>query len=112
MIPRDMAKFGLLYLNGGKWNNKQVISADWVKRSLLKHTIINDMGYGYLWWHQWLNVNGTKHNGITAKGNGGQRIYLWPDLNMVTVITGGNFNIQSPSDKLLIEYILPPFNKK
>ncbi len=107
MRPRDMAKFGLLYLNEGKWNGKQLISSEWIKTSLSKHSVVNDTDYGYLWWRQWLNVKGTRVDGITAKGNGGQRIYLWPHLKMVVVITGGNYNERSPSDELQIRYILP-----
>ncbi len=110
LTPRDMAKFGLLYLQGGKWGGRQLISPQWVEASLAAHTTLNGTEYGYLWWRQWLNAAGTRYDGVTAKGNGGQRIYLWPSLNMVTVITGGNFNTQSPSDKLLIEYVLPAFN--
>lgn len=50
LAPRDMAKFGLLYLNGGKYKGKQVISPEWVKESLAKHSVVNDTDYGYLWW--------------------------------------------------------------
>lgn len=110
--PRDMAKFGWLYLSKGKWNNKQVISEAWVKESLTPHTTIDNTPYGYLWWHPWLNVNGIRNDATAARGNGGQRIYLRPDLNMVVVITGGNYNSESSSDKLLANYILPAFNKK
>ena len=46
-------------------------------------------------------------DGVTAKGNGGQRIYLWPSLDLVVVITGGSYNEQSPSDEIQIKYILP-----
>ena len=46
-------------------------------------------------------------DGMTAKGNGGQRIYLWPSLDLVVVITGGSYNEQSPSDEIQIKYILP-----
>jgi CubicO group peptidase (beta-lactamase class C family) len=105
--PRDMAKFGLLYLNQGRWNGRQVISSDWVAASLAKHSVVNGIDYGYLWWRQWLNVNGQRIDGIAAKGNGGQRIYLWPTLDMVVVITGGNYNERSPSDELQIKYLLP-----
>ncbi|MGB8190530.1 MAG: serine hydrolase [Chitinophagaceae bacterium] len=109
--PRDMAKFGLLFLNKGKWNKKQIIPEDWVKESLTPHTAIDNTPYGYLWWHPWLMVNGKRNNATAAKGNGGQRIYLRPDLNMVVVITGGSYNYESSADKLLANYILPPFNK-
>jgi CubicO group peptidase (beta-lactamase class C family) len=110
LAPRDMAKFGLLYLQRGKWAGQQLISPQWVDASLAAHTTLNRTEYGYLWWRQWLKAAGTRYDGVAAKGNGGQRIYLWPSLNMVTVITGGNFNTQSPADKLLIKHVLPAFN--
>jgi CubicO group peptidase (beta-lactamase class C family) len=108
---RDMAKFGLLYLKKGKWNNKQVISSDWVQQSLTKHSVVQGVNYGYLWWIKYLDVDGVRYYGKAAQGNGGQKIYIWEEQNMVTVITGGNFNTQSPSDELIRRFILPPFNK-
>ncbi|MCI0536522.1 MAG: beta-lactamase family protein [Verrucomicrobiales bacterium] len=107
MRPRDMAKIGLLYMNEGKWKGKQVISREWVKASLSRHSVVRGTDYGYLWWRQWLNVNGTRVHGVTAEGNGGQRIYLWPSLDLLVVITGGNYNEQSPADEVQIRYILP-----
>jgi CubicO group peptidase (beta-lactamase class C family) len=107
MRPRDMAKLGLLYMNEGQWKGRQIISREWVKASLSKHSVVRGTDYGYLWWRQWLNVNGTRMEGVTAKGNGGQRIYLWPSLDLLVVITGGNYNEQSPSDEIQVKYILP-----
>lgn len=111
LSPRSMAKFGQLYLNGGKFDGKQIISNEWVKQSLAKHSVVNDTDYGYLWWRPWFIVNGKRQDGIAAKGFGGQRIYLRPDLNLIVVITGGNYNGNSPSDELLVKYILPAFAK-
>ncbi|MEO8426776.1 MAG: serine hydrolase [Verrucomicrobiota bacterium] len=105
--PRDMAKLGLLYMNEGQWKGRQVISPEWVKASLSKHSVVRGTDYGYLWWRQWLNVNGTRVDGVTAKGNGGQRIYLWPSLDLLVVITGASYNEQSPSDEIQVKYILP-----
>jgi len=49
--PRDMAKFGSLYLNDGVWNGQQIVSREWVKVSTLTHTVPRwDGGYGYQWW--------------------------------------------------------------
>jgi CubicO group peptidase (beta-lactamase class C family) len=110
--PRDMAKFGLLYLNNGMWNKQQVISSDWVQQSLAKHSIIQGVNYGYLWWIKYFDADGVRYYGKGAQGNGGQRIYIWEEQNMVTVITGGNYNTQSPSDELIKKYILPTFNNK
>jgi CubicO group peptidase (beta-lactamase class C family) len=109
---RDMAKFGLLYLNKGKWNGKQVISPDWIEQSLTKHSVVQGVNYGYLWWIKYLDVDGVRYYGKAAQGNGGQKIYIWEDQNMITVITGGNFNTQSPSDEIIRKYILPAFNRK
>lgn len=58
-----------------------------------------------------LNVNGGRVDGVTAKGNGGQRIYLWPGQNMVVVITAGSYNEPSAADELQIKYILPAVGK-
>lgn len=105
--PRDMLKFGLLYLNRGKWNGKQVLPEEWIRESMKKHSIIDDSDYGYLWWKPWLNVQGTRVDGVAAKGNGGQRIFIFPRHNLVAVITGGSYNRQSASDLLLINHVLP-----
>jgi CubicO group peptidase (beta-lactamase class C family) len=110
--PRDLGKFGLLYLNKGNWNGKQLISANWVKQSLMKHSVVQNVDYGYLWWIKYLDADGTRYYGKAAQGNGGQKIYIWEALNMVTIVTGGNYNSQSPSDELIRKYILPAFNKK
>lgn len=110
--PRDLAKFGLLYLDGGKWNGKQIIPPEWVKQSLVKHSTVQNVDYGYLWWIKYLDADGVRYYGKAAQGNGGQKIYIWPSLNMVTVITGGNYNTQSPSDEIIAKYILSSFNRK
>jgi CubicO group peptidase (beta-lactamase class C family) len=112
LCPRDMVKFGLLYLNNGNWNGKQIVSADWVKQSFVKSSIIQGVDYGYLWWLKHLDADGVRYYGKAAQGNGGQKIYIWTEQNMVTVITGGNYNSKSPSDELISRYILPAFNKK
>jgi CubicO group peptidase (beta-lactamase class C family) len=47
LTPRAMAKFGLLYLNGGKYDGKRIVSSDWVKASLAKHSVVGDTYYGF-----------------------------------------------------------------
>jgi CubicO group peptidase (beta-lactamase class C family) len=112
LTPREMSKFGLMYLNNGIWNGKQIVSSAWVNQSFARHSIIQGVDYGYLWWLKYLNAGGTKYYAKAAQGNGGQRIYVLKEQNMVAVITGGNYNTQSPSDELMKKYILPAFNKK
>jgi CubicO group peptidase (beta-lactamase class C family) len=105
--PRDMAKFGLLFSNDGRWNGHQVISEEWVETSTSSQATLGDTDYGYLWWRPYLHVPGGHRNAIAAQGNGGQEIYLWPELDMVAVLTGGNYNQSSPTNRLFIDHILP-----
>lgn len=109
--PRDMAKFGLLYLNGGKWNGTQILPKEYVRQSLSKQSVVDGIDYGYLWWCESLTAGGVKYDGMAAKGNGGQRIFIWPKQNIVAVVTGGNYNMQSPANKMLIECVLSRLKK-
>ncbi|PKO11593.1 MAG: hypothetical protein CVU39_28495 [Chloroflexi bacterium HGW-Chloroflexi-10] len=94
--PRQMAKIGQLVLQNGNWNGKQILPQDWIEQSTLKHVSLhfNDSwgnGYGYLWWLSEVKIAGTQVHSISASGHGGQVITIFPDLNMVVVITGGNY---------------------
>ena len=73
---RDLAKFGYLYLNGGQWDGKQVIPADYVAAatSPAGRSPNLSMGYG---WHWWVAVE-DGHRTFTALGYGGQFIYVVP----------------------------------
>lgn len=106
--PRDMAKFGLMMANDGHWQGEQIVPEAWVRESTRTHATVGDTAYGYLWWLPYLNVPGGRHDAIAAQGNGGQEIYLWPKLDLVVVLTGGNYNRESPTNRLFIDYILPP----
>ncbi len=112
LASRDMLKFGAIYLNNGKWNGKQILPSDWVKKSWTKHTNIEGLDYGYLWWTKYLDANGTRYYGKLAQGNGGQKIYIFEEQNLVVVTTAGHYNMQSPINEIVAKYILPSFNKK
>jgi CubicO group peptidase (beta-lactamase class C family) len=109
---RAMAKFGLLYLNKGVWNGKQVLPKDWVQQSLAKHTVVQGLDYGYLWWTKYLDADGVRYYGKLAQGNGGQKIYIFEEQHLVIVTTAGHYNTQSPINEIVAKYILPSFNKK
>ena len=70
LTPMDMAKIGQLYLNGGIWEGKQIISSKWVEDSTIEHSRWKkeNLPYGYLWW-----VN---EDGYAAMGDGGNIIYV------------------------------------
>lgn len=83
ITPRDMAKFGYLYLNEGIWDGKEIIPKEWIKSSTESHINTNrDLPvdkYGY-WW--WLNKDY-----YLASGWGGQYIFVSPKLDLVAVFT-------------------------
>lgn len=109
MRPRDMARIGQLILQGGKWNGSEVVSQGWIAKSTAALTIIDgNKPYGYLWWVGKFKVNSTTYTANMALGNGGQYIIVIPELEMVVVFTGENYNTpaQRPFD-LLVQYILP-----
>jgi CubicO group peptidase (beta-lactamase class C family) len=115
--PRDMAKFGQLFLNGGRWESEQVISQDWVDISTQKFTSLNNLwgdvdGYGYQWW-QWENIYGVNYNAYMASGWGGQWIIVCPDMNTVVITTAGNYytNELMPVQTILVNYILPSLSQ-
>lgn len=113
LTPKDMMKFGLLYLNLGKWKNEQILSEEWIKNSFKNYRDLentNDKnGYGFLWWHHSYLMNGKSIKSIEARGTGGQYIFVIPELETVVVITSGNYRngkFQQP-ELILEKYILP-----
>ncbi|TAF65526.1 MAG: class C beta-lactamase-related serine hydrolase [Flavobacterium sp.] len=113
LTPKDMLKFGELYLNEGQWNSKRILSKSWINDSFTNYRVLENTkgknGYGYLWWHHTYEVNGKSIASIEARGAGGQYIFVIPSLKTVVVITSGNFRngkTQQP-EIILKNYILP-----
>lgn len=113
LTPRDLLKFGQLYLNKGQWQGEQVISEQWVEASFQKYRRLQDAQdkneYGYLWWHDTYAAKGKEFRSIEARGAGGQFIFILPELESVVVITAGNFRNRkgNQSREVLRDYILP-----
>lgn len=113
ITPRDMAKFGYLFLNRGIWNGTRIISEEWVDASVQNHIIppVNwANGYGYLWWRKTFYSNGLTFNTYNAEGWGGQQIVVIPSENMVVVFTGANYVTYLPNDEIMSRYILDAVN--
>jgi CubicO group peptidase (beta-lactamase class C family) len=108
---RDLMKLGQLYLNGGIWNGKRLISADWVSRSISPHANAReDTDYGYLLWLQTFRVAGRDFKCFAMYGSGGNKVYVFPREELVIVVTTTNFKVSGAgalTDKLLTEQILP-----
>ena len=113
MLPRDMAKLGLMVLQNGNWNGEQIISEGWINRSTEEHlplafNLTWGSGYGYLWWLSDVRIYGTMVHSFAASGAGGQVITVFPELDMVVVITGGNYETDEGQPFQLMErFILP-----
>ena len=113
MRPRDMAKVGLMVLQNGYWNGKQIVPEAWIRQSTEEHLPLpfNEAwgsGYGYLWWISDVKISGRMAHSVSASGAGGQVISIYPELNMVIVITGGNYdNDEGYPFQIMQKFILP-----
>ena len=82
----DMARFGLLFLNKGKWKSEQLISESWIKKAIAPSK--PNVNYGYMWW---LNKKGDRHweglseNIYYAAGFGGNFIVIDRESGLVVV---------------------------
>lgn len=99
LTPRDMARFGFLYLNDGNWENRLIVPKEWIGSS----TAMNPNRYGYLWWLR-------EEDGISAYlalGDGGNVICCIPEKDLVVAIASGF--IMNPRDRWeLIKGIIVP----
>lgn len=126
LSPRDMAKFGYLFLRKGNWHDQQVIPADWVEESTTgRVTVITresrstrmksylhrregsrlpanaSVSYGYQWWV-------LSSDGCASRGRGGQAIFVIPSLDLVVVFTGGLGNTDAFVPEALLERFVVP----
>lgn len=108
LTPRDMGKFGLLYLNHGQWSSQKILEEKWIKNSTSKIIDISaeqnlTEDYGYWWW--------IKENSYMAYGAGGQMIEVNPKLYTVIVITANSFATENDFEmiisRLINKYIYP-----
>jgi CubicO group peptidase (beta-lactamase class C family) len=126
VTARDMAKFGLLYLNDGEYEGNQVLSADWVRDSLQRYSknikvgewitsrygYFRDIGYGYQWW----SARVGDHRFNYAAGHGANYIILLEELDMIIVTTadplygsdlagGGGWKFEGAINKVVGKFI-------
>lgn len=113
MRPRDFLKLGVLYLDQGLWKGKRVLSEDWIAQStgpqIPKSQTNGKNDYGYLWWERDVPVSGGSVRVFFAWGVGGQYLFVAPSLQMVCLVTGGNYKdsrLGANSFKLFQENLL------
>jgi len=89
---RDFMKFGQLMLNGGTWGGKRILDASFAKAAGSPQYHLRNVYYGYLWWVEYYPYKGRKVLGYSARGAGGQMIFVIPELDLVVTAMGGNFS--------------------
>lgn len=89
LAPRDLARIGELVLAEGVWAGQRIVSADWI-RTMLEPRLPTSWGgqYGYQWY-----IESTKgHRLVAGAGNGGQRLFVLPDLGLTVAVTAGAYD--------------------
>lgn len=104
LTPVDMAKIGQLYLNGGLWEGKQIISQQWIDISTQEHVRWDRLSYGYLWW-----IIDEKEQSYAALGDGGNVIYVNTKKNMVITIASLLISEVKDRVELILKMIEPLF---
>ncbi|HKU05569.1 MAG TPA: serine hydrolase [Bradyrhizobium sp.] len=105
ITARDMAKIGILYLQHGQWDGKQIVSDPYVRESISMHNSGGpplNASYGYQWW---VSKNPAGINAYFAAGYRGQLIYVVPEQNLVIAVAADS--IPGGSQKLIHDVALP-----
>lgn len=93
MRPVDLARIGRMVLQRGQWQGRQVVPADWIGESMQPRLSTGDgLQYGYQWWAGNVDAAGRTYEWHAGFGNGGQRLYMVPGLDLVVVMTAGDYN--------------------
>jgi CubicO group peptidase (beta-lactamase class C family) len=110
LTSRDLLKIAQLYLDGGQWQGKRIVSEEWVRSSTRPHTRIDDATeYGYLWWLKSFKSGEKSYPAFFMSGNGGNKVVAIPALDMTVVITCTNYNthgMHEQTEKILTDYVL------
>jgi CubicO group peptidase (beta-lactamase class C family) len=120
MTPRDLARIGSMMLNGGMWGERRVVPAQWIERSTSPMVDVDEIhSYGYLWYlgkFAFTVSTGPRWDRSrlerfwSAIGNGGQRLFVLPGLDLVVAITAGNYDTPDqwvPPTRVMREVVLP-----
>jgi CubicO group peptidase (beta-lactamase class C family) len=109
MRPRDAAKFGEVYLDGGVWHDTPVVPEAWVEASKQTVTHIGNAGYALLWWKRTFAVRSTYEEAIYASGNGGNFVFVLPLERLVVTFAGSNYNSQLADQpmRIMAQGVLP-----
>lgn len=102
----DLAKIGYLFLHGGLWEGKQILTKEWVQESVSPFTDAEGQyKYGFKWW---LLPRTDRQSFVwMARGFGGQRLMVFPEEDMIAVFTAWEILKDEATDRDLVNRILP-----
>jgi len=107
---RDLAKFGQLVVDGGRWRGRQVVSAGYIQAMTTPQAQAeDDAEYGYQWWRLHFDLAGRDVAVWAMSGNGGNYVFVWPQRHLVAVVTTNAYNrsfAHPQSRQLFRDYIL------
>lgn len=112
----DFAKYGQLYKNQGNWKGKQLLTQEWVAKSLFRQIAISENEYyGYLFWNKTYSVDHKDYEVYYSSGNGGNKIFIFKDQPFVIVITSTAYNKpygHTQVDKIMQDYLIPALHTR
>ena len=126
MTSRDMAKWGMLARNKGKWKGEQLVPEAYVTKALHRivrhsddenfadHGNISNTGYGYFWWQADMKYGNKNYFTTSARGGAGQYIMLIEALDLMVVVTAYDLDdsiLQLTADRILPAFINNKHNK-
>jgi CubicO group peptidase (beta-lactamase class C family) len=109
-LPRDFMKIGQLMVNGGTWEGRRVLAKDFVARASSPLYRIGQRGYGLAWWYYDLPYGNRTVRAFAALGNGGQNVFVVPDLDLVIAVYASNYGdrvLFTIQDDIVPKQILP-----
>lgn len=116
MTPRDLARIGQMMLQSGVWEGRTVVPAEWIARCAKPVVPINDkVQYGYQWYGgtfdlQTPTLSKPNQHFQYALGNGGQRLTIFPELDLIIISTAGNYNVRDavvPPQGIITDVVMP-----
>jgi len=110
MLPADVVKIGILVSNNGKWDSKQVVTEEWIRKVTISYisTSFDTSGYGYFWWIRDMRIRENKTIMMaSAEGAGGQKLYVFPDYKLIIAFTEHNYTTPQVSPLFINESVLP-----
>lgn len=99
MRPRDLCKIGQLYLNKGKWNEKQIVSEKWINETTQSH--FGNLDYGY----HWRLMNFQNNSCYYATGFGLQRLFVFPKLDLVVIMTQHHYETMPQGEEWTNQFL-------